>query len=80
MDVNNLDNVVLILRRGLSRNGTRFQLFSDHNIAPYVRLGLHAVVGYLSPRAAFGGFLPILYGGDDRQRSNSGGLPLRMRL
>lgn len=25
--------------------------------------------------AAFGGFLPILYGRDDRQRSNSGGLP-----
>lgn len=30
--------------------------------------------------AAFGGFLPILDGGDDQQRSNSGGLPFRMRL
>lgn len=25
--------------------------------------------------AAFRGFLPILYGKDDRQRSNSGGVP-----
>ncbi len=30
--------------------------------------------------AAFGELLPILDGGDDRQRSNSGGLPFRMRL
>jgi hypothetical protein len=30
--------------------------------------------------AVFGGFLPILYGGDDRQRSSSGGLPFRMWL
>lgn len=30
--------------------------------------------------AAFGGLLPILAGGDDQQRSNSGGLPFRMRL
>jgi len=30
--------------------------------------------------AAFGGFLPILDGGDDQQRSNSVGLPFRVRL
>ena len=34
----------------------------------------------LSPWAAFGGFLPILYGGDNRQRSNPRVLPFRMRL
>ena len=40
-----------------------------------------ALVGLLSvATAALGGFLPILDGGDDQQRSNSGGLPFRMRL
>ncbi|WP_426119217.1 hypothetical protein [Pseudomonas sp. DSP3-2-2] len=38
-------------------------------------------IGRLLPvtTAAFGGFLPILDGGDDQQRSNSGGLPFRIQ-
>ena len=54
---------------------------SSFEYLPRSKTFLHNL-GRLLPvaTAAFCGFLPIFYGRDDRQRSNSGGLPFRMRL
>ena len=70
------------VRNRISRSSAQKRRFKQSMIRPFGQSDFFNRIGRLLPvtTAAFGGFLPILYGGDDRQRSNSGGLPIRMWL
>jgi len=81
-----LEIEIFTLSRGfraqISRTGAQKRRFQRSVCGQSGRTDFFNRIGRLLPvaTAAFGGFLPILDGGDDQQRSNSGGLPFRMRL
>jgi len=64
-------------RARISRSSAQERRFQRSIFRQAGRTDFFNRIGRLLPvaMAAFGGFLPILDGGDDQQRSNSGGLP-----